>query len=150
MAETEKPLDIKAYVGMALRRKWYIVIPLVASVFISFGVYKYLPKIYKATTLILVQPQKVPEAYVRSIITAPITERLNTISQEILSRTSLEKVIKEAQRPEFEAFYRTWYRPERHDLRQVASADSPALRHARVRRCSGAPQPSRAASRVAG
>jgi polysaccharide chain length determinant protein (PEP-CTERM system associated) len=45
--------------------------------------------------LILVQPQRVPEAYVRPTITASVTERLNTISQEILSRTRLEKVIEE-------------------------------------------------------
>jgi uncharacterized protein involved in exopolysaccharide biosynthesis len=62
---------------------------------LSFGVYKLLPKVYKATTLILVQPQRVPEAYVRPTITDPMTSRLNTIGQEILSRTRLEKVIQE-------------------------------------------------------
>ena len=34
----------------------------------------------------------------------------------------LEKVIKEAQRPEFESFYRTWYRPERITLMIVGDA----------------------------
>jgi polysaccharide chain length determinant protein (PEP-CTERM system associated) len=62
---------------------------------ISFGVYKYLPKVYKATTLILVQSQRVPESYVRPTITDSVVSRLNTISQEILSRTRLEKVIQE-------------------------------------------------------
>ena len=46
-------------------------------------------------TLILVQPQRVPETYVRSTITDTMVSRLNTISQEILSRTRLEKVIHE-------------------------------------------------------
>jgi polysaccharide chain length determinant protein (PEP-CTERM system associated) len=90
-----KPFDIHDYIQIALRRKWYIVIPLVFSILISFGVYKYLPKVYKATTLILVQPQSVPESYVRSTITDSVTHRLNTISQEILSRTRLEKVVQE-------------------------------------------------------
>jgi polysaccharide chain length determinant protein (PEP-CTERM system associated) len=93
--ETEKPFDIHAYIEIALRRKWYIIIPLVLSLLISFGVYKGLPKVYRASTLILVQPQRVPEAYVRSTITDPMTSRLNTIGQEILSRTRLEKVIQE-------------------------------------------------------
>jgi len=93
--ETEKPFDIHAYIEIALRRKWYIIIPLVCSILISFGVYKVLPKVYRAATLILVQPQRVPEAYVRSTITDPMTSRLNTIGQEILSRTRLEKVIQE-------------------------------------------------------
>jgi polysaccharide chain length determinant protein (PEP-CTERM system associated) len=95
MPETEKPFDIREYLEIALRRKWYIIIPLVCSMVISFGVYKYLPKVYKSTTLILVQPQSVPESYVRSTITDPVSNRLNTISQEILSRTRLEKVIQE-------------------------------------------------------
>jgi polysaccharide chain length determinant protein (PEP-CTERM system associated) len=92
---TEKPFEIHDYIQMGLRRKWYIVLPLVASVAVSFGVYKYLPKIYRATTVILVQPQRVPESYVRSTITEEVTGRLNTISQEILSRTRLEQVIHE-------------------------------------------------------
>ena len=95
MPETEKPFDIREYLEIALRRKWYIIIPLVCSLVISFGVYKYLPKVYKATTLILVQPQRVPEAYVRPTVTDSLAGRLNTISQEILSRTRLEKVVQE-------------------------------------------------------
>jgi polysaccharide chain length determinant protein (PEP-CTERM system associated) len=93
--ETENPLDIRQYLEIGLRRKWYIIIPLVCSMVISFSVYKYLPKVYKATTLILVQPQRVPENYVRATTTDSVINRLNTISQEILSRTRLEKVIQE-------------------------------------------------------
>jgi polysaccharide chain length determinant protein (PEP-CTERM system associated) len=93
--EQQQTIDIRAYIDMALRRKWYILIPLVISVGVSFGVYKNLPKIYRATTLILVQPQGVPEAYVRSTVTESVTSRLSTIGQEILSRTRLEKVITE-------------------------------------------------------
>ncbi len=95
MPETEKPFDIQTYIGMALRRKWYIIIPLVVCIVGSFAVYKQMPKIYKASTLILVQPQTVPENYVRSTITDSVVSRLNTISQEILSRTRLENVINE-------------------------------------------------------
>jgi len=43
----------------------------------------------------LVQPQTVPEKYVQPTVTATVIDRLNTISQEILSRTKLEKVIQE-------------------------------------------------------
>ena len=95
MATAEKPFNIHDYLDFGLRRKWYIIVPLVICVLVSFGVYKYLPKVYKATTLILVQPQRVPESYVRSTITDSVASRLNTIGQEILSRTRLEKVIHE-------------------------------------------------------
>lgn len=95
MPETEKPFDIHEYLELALRRKWYIIIPLVCSILVSFGVYKRLPKIYKASTLILVQPQRIPESYIRPTVTDSVGSRLNTISQEILSRTRLESVINE-------------------------------------------------------
>lgn len=95
MENIPKPLGLNDYITVGLRRKWYIIIPLIASIFISFGVYKFLPKIYRATTLILVQPQSVPESYVKPTVTATVMDRLNTISQEILSRTRLEKVINE-------------------------------------------------------
>ncbi len=90
-----KPLGIHDYIAIALRRKWYLIIPLIVGVVGSYGVYKTLPKIYQATTLILVQPQSVPESYVRPTITESVVSRLSTISQEILSRTRLEKVIEE-------------------------------------------------------
>ena len=95
MNDVEKPPDLRADIEKVLRRKWCIIIPLVCSILVSFGVYEYLPKVYKATTVILVQPQTVPESYVRSTVTSTIIDRLSTISQEILSRTTLEKVINE-------------------------------------------------------
>jgi len=95
MINTEKVFSIENYLKIGLRRKWYIIIPFTLSVIISFGVYKYLPKEYRSSTVILVRAQKVPESYVRTTLTEPVTDRLNTISQEILSRSRLEKVIKE-------------------------------------------------------
>ncbi len=93
--EQENLPGIDHYVEIALRRKWCIIIPLVIAILGSFGVYKILPKVYKATTLILVQPQSVPESYVRSTTTAFAGDYLSTLSQQILSRTRLEKVIQE-------------------------------------------------------
>ena len=95
MINTGKFFDIQSYFKMGLRRKWYIIIPFTLSVIISFGVYKHLPKVYRSTTLILVQAQRVPESYVRPTLTDSVTDRLTTISQEVLSRTRLERVIKE-------------------------------------------------------
>ena len=52
-----------------------------------------LPNRYRSETLILVVPQRVPESYVKSTVTAKIEDRLNSISQQILSRTRLERII---------------------------------------------------------
>ena len=95
MINPNKPFNIHDYIEIFLRRIWYIIIPVIV-VMIGAILYAYTsPKLYRATTLILVTPQKVPEAFVRSTITSTIQERLQSIGQEIMSRTRLEQVISE-------------------------------------------------------
>lgn len=52
-----------------------------------------LPNTYTSETLILVDPQKVPEAYIRSTVTGDVRNRLGTLSQQILSATRLQRII---------------------------------------------------------
>src|SRR5512143_87408 len=95
MINTEKSLDIHDYTEIFLRRIWYFIIPFVVIVAGAI-LYAYsLPKMYRATTLVLVTPQKVPESFVRPTVTSRIEDRLQSISQEIMSRTRLELVINE-------------------------------------------------------
>lgn len=86
------PRDI---IDIILRRRWVILTPIflvvIAGGFLAF----FLPKIYEARTLILVQGQKVPTDYVRSVVTDDVDSRVNTISQQIMSRTNLERVIEQ-------------------------------------------------------
>lgn len=90
-----EPFSFQDYIEIAKRRKWYIIIPFVACLALSYVYYKRLPKIYMASTLILVQPQEVPEDYVKPTVKSLVSDRLNTLSQQILSRTRLESVIRE-------------------------------------------------------
>ena len=54
-----------------------------------------LPEIYRSSTLILVSPQRIPSSFVTSTVTTDLSQRMQTIMQEILSRTRLEKVVQE-------------------------------------------------------
>lgn len=54
-----------------------------------------LPNHYKATTTILVDPQKVPEKYVSPTVSSDPTQRLSTISDQVLSSTRLQQIIDE-------------------------------------------------------
>lgn len=78
---------------IARRRWWVLVAPVVLSSIAVAGLLQYLPNKYWSETLILVVPQRVPESYVRSTVTARIEDRLQSIRQQILSRTRLERVI---------------------------------------------------------
>ncbi len=95
MINNEKPSDIHDYIEIILRRIWYIVIPFVVLMTAAVVFALLLPKTYRATTLVLVTPQKVPENFVRPTVTSKIEDRLSSISQEIMSRTRLETVIAE-------------------------------------------------------
>ncbi|MDI7259211.1 MAG: GNVR domain-containing protein [Thermodesulfobacteriota bacterium] len=95
MINPEKSFNIHDYYEIFLRRIWYIIIPFVIVLSGAVVYALYSPKEYRASTLILVTPQKVPEAFVRPTVTSKIEERLQSIGQEIMSRTRLEKVISE-------------------------------------------------------
>jgi polysaccharide chain length determinant protein (PEP-CTERM system associated) len=88
-------LDISKYINIALKRKWLIIITFLVSVLGGMTYLLVTPRIYEAQTLILVQAQRVPEEFVRSIVSTTIDDRLKTISQQVTSRTNLEKIISE-------------------------------------------------------
>ncbi len=50
-------------------------------------------EMYKSATTILVVPQEVPEDYIKSTVTYSVDERLNTIQQQVLSRTRLLNIV---------------------------------------------------------
>ena len=91
--DTNSTLALADYLAMALRRKWLIIIPLLVIIPIAIALCFVLPKIYKAETTILVIPQNIPDSFVKSTVTMNPSEHLSVISQEITSRTNLEKVI---------------------------------------------------------
>jgi len=59
----------------------------------AIGVSLSMPNRYRSETLILVIPQRVPEAYVHSTVTIRIEDRLRSLREQILSRSRLERVI---------------------------------------------------------
>lgn len=94
--DLREPSGQTNYFRILARRKYWLIIPFLLTVLAGFAYLLTVPKTYEAETLILVQPQKVPQDYVRSIVSTDINSRLKTISQQVTSRTNLEKVIEES------------------------------------------------------
>jgi polysaccharide chain length determinant protein (PEP-CTERM system associated) len=95
MINPGRSYNVEDYKEIFLRRRLFFIIPLVV-VFLGACLWCAIaPRKYEASTLVLVIPQRVPSELVRSTVTTGITERLNAISQEIMSRTRLEAVIDE-------------------------------------------------------
>lgn len=81
------------YIELVWRRKWWIVVPLAAALISGAAHVAMSPEQYRASTLILVEAQRVPNSYVQTTVTESLQSRLRTISQQVNSRTNLEQVI---------------------------------------------------------
>ncbi len=54
----------------------------------------FLPPVYRAETTILIEEQQIPQEFVRTTITSYVEERLQVITQQIMSRPRLKEIIK--------------------------------------------------------
>ena len=83
------------YVIEALKRRfWYVVIPFFLLVVATITYCIKAPKIYRSSTLILVQPQEVPADFVRPTVTSNPLSRMKILTEQVMSRPRLEEIIK--------------------------------------------------------
>ncbi len=98
MAETfeeqsSEQVDVRRYFDLARRRHMHFLIPLLLGWCAVWGASWILPARYKSTTLILVEQPTMPKNYVLPNINDDLQARLQSISQQILSRTRLLTII---------------------------------------------------------
>jgi polysaccharide chain length determinant protein (PEP-CTERM system associated) len=89
---TYTPDDIKRIVW---RGKWWILVPFAIGLALAPFIASHIPELYRSETVIMVIPQRIPDSYVRSTVTASVEDRLFSISDQILSRSRLERIITE-------------------------------------------------------
>jgi len=81
------------YLKILRRRKWLIILPVVAVVIASsYAIYK-LPDVYKSSTLIVVKPSTLPQSVIPMGTEDALTRQLTGITQVVTSRSSLEPLI---------------------------------------------------------
>ncbi len=86
-------VPVEHYLRLIQHRKFLI---LAIFVVVAGGVAIYakrLPNIYTSDATIVIDPQKVPENYIKSTITGDIRNRIGNLSNQILSTTRLQKII---------------------------------------------------------
>jgi len=86
-------LSPQHYLRVILHRKWLVLSVFVVVSGVTFAIASRLPNVFSSETLILVDPQKVPDSYVRATVTGDVRNRLGTLSQQILSATRLQRII---------------------------------------------------------
>jgi polysaccharide chain length determinant protein (PEP-CTERM system associated) len=81
------------YLKIIRRRKWLIVLPIIAvTSAVSWVVYN-LPNVYESVTLIVVKPSTLPTGVVPTITEDSLTRQLTGIAQVVTSRSSLEPLV---------------------------------------------------------
>ena len=78
---------------MLKRRKWLILLPIFTmTAAIGYVVYK-LPSVYESKTVLTVKDPAISEKVVNSLANTDISQRIDTITARVTSRTSLEPMI---------------------------------------------------------
>jgi succinoglycan biosynthesis transport protein ExoP len=85
--------DLQRYLDIARRRHVHFLIPVIFGWLIVWGASWILPARYKSGTLILVEQPTMPKDYVEPNVTDNLQDRLQSITQQILSRTRLLLII---------------------------------------------------------
>ncbi|HEV7218316.1 MAG: GumC family protein [Terriglobales bacterium] len=90
---SNRDLSMDDYLAMLRRRLKLILVPALLAPIAGFLVsYAFTPK-YTSQARILVEGQKVPEGYVKPVVTEDIVQRIATMQEQVLSRTRLIPMI---------------------------------------------------------
>ena len=90
--ETE---DIGHYISILQSRKKYFVIPALVVLGVAILVALLLPSIYESSSTILIEAQQIPQEFVKSTVTGFAEQRIQSLSQQILSRVKLWEIIQQ-------------------------------------------------------
>lgn len=78
---------------MLKRQTWLILLPTIAvGLAVAWVIWK-LPSVYESTTFLTLKPPTISEKVVKSLSDEDLSQSLQTISQDVLSRSSLEPLI---------------------------------------------------------
>jgi polysaccharide chain length determinant protein (PEP-CTERM system associated) len=93
MPEKAETIKFDHYINLIFKHRWLIIIPFCLAMIVGIYLTVALPKTYEASTLIMIEPQRVPSNFVKAIVSTNIDSRINSIKEQILSYTNIEKII---------------------------------------------------------
>ena len=88
-------IDFGQYVAILKNRKKYFIIPAV-TVLVVATLFAFLwPATYQSSSTILIEEQQIPQEFVRSTVTGFADQRIQSLTQQILSRVKLWEIIQQ-------------------------------------------------------
>src|SRR5678816_2759083 len=95
MEMEEETKDLREYLSAFRRRKKQIVATVIILFLISAAVAALLPAAYRSTATILIEQQEIPADLVRSTISSYADQRIQVISQRVMTRANLMRVVEQ-------------------------------------------------------
>lgn len=90
------------YLRIIWKRKWFILLPTVAvTAAVAWAVMR-LPNVFESSTLIVIKPSMIPEGVVQAMPEDVLTRQLNSTTQVVTSRASLQPLVEKYRLYEFE------------------------------------------------
>ncbi len=93
MQEMEEMNGLGDYLGILGRRKKQFIVPAIIIFVISILLAVGLPSVYQSKATILIEQQEIPVDLVRSTVTSYAGERIQVISQKVMTTDNLSKII---------------------------------------------------------
>lgn len=87
-----RKLVVEDYWEILKRRKWMILLPAVILPVFALGITFVLTPKYESQTLVLIEEQKVPDDYVKPVISEDLDSRLASMKEQILSRSRIQPI----------------------------------------------------------
>jgi polysaccharide chain length determinant protein (PEP-CTERM system associated) len=88
-----KKIAIPDFLQIARRRFWLLVVPPALALFVALLYSSTIPNVYESDMLIAIDPQRVPDSFVRSTVTLETARRMDALTVQVLSRTVLQQLI---------------------------------------------------------
>lgn len=105
----EQTKDLRDYLAIVQRRKKQILTVMGILALVSVIVAFTLPPVYRSTATILIEEQEIPTDLVRSTITGYADQRIQVISQQVMTRANMMQIIEK---------YNLYPRQRRHETNE--------------------------------
>ncbi len=88
-----RTLNVDDYLSILKRRGWMIAVPAILLPILAYAITFFIAPKYLSQTLVLIEVQKVPDSYVKPVISSDLDSRLASMKEQILSRSRIQPII---------------------------------------------------------
>ena len=85
--------DFHEFLGIARRRRTVAAIAFAVVLLVAAGLAMLLPAVYKSEAIILIEQQEIPSEFVRSTVTSYADQRIQVISQRVMTSQNLGEIL---------------------------------------------------------